>query len=188
MRYQQIKKHDVANGPGIRVTIFVSGCSHNPKCPECFNEETWDFNCGTLFTQDTISEIITELKKDYICGLTLLGGEPMDMVNQKGLLELVLEVRKEVPEKDIWCFTGYKFKREKDDNDPEPTVLEMYEKSDITKQLVDNIDVIVDGKFIKALHDPRLVYKGSSNQNTILVKETLANDNILVLWELEKYI
>ncbi len=110
MNYAEIKYCDVANGPGVRTSLFVSGCSHH--CPGCFNEIAWDFNYGKPFTQDTIDSIIESLKPDYIQGLTLLGGEPFEYSNQKGLLPLVRQVREVLPQKDIWCFTGFLFDKD----------------------------------------------------------------------------
>ena len=110
MNYAEIKYCDVANGPGVRTSLFVSGCSHH--CPGCFNEIAWDFNYGKPFTQDTIDSIIESLKPDYIQGLTLLGGEPFEYSNQKGLLPLVRQVREVMPQKDIWCFTGFLFDKD----------------------------------------------------------------------------
>ena len=104
MNYAEIKKCDVANGPGVRVSLFVSGCTHH--CKECFNKETWDFQFGKPFTQDTINEILELLNPDYIKGITLLGGEPMEQVNQQGLLPLLRQIREKLPDKTVWCFTG----------------------------------------------------------------------------------
>lgn len=110
MNYAEIKECDVANGPGVRVSLFVSGCTHH--CKECFNPETWDFNYGRPFTSSTEDEIIKYLKPDYIKGLTLLGGEPMEHCNQQGLLPLLRKVKGIYPEKTIWCFTGYDFEKD----------------------------------------------------------------------------
>lgn len=162
MNYADIKKVDVANGPGVRVTIFVSGCNHH--CKNCFNKETWDFNYGKEFTSDTIKEIIKALAPSHIKGLTLLGGEPFEPVNQKGLLPLVKEVRKIYPDKDIWAFSGFLFDKD---------IVEKMYKNDYTKELLSNIDVLVDGPFIEELKNPSLKFKGSSNQRTIDIKETL---------------
>ena len=103
MNYADIKRYDVANGPGVRVSVFVSGCTH--RCPGCFNEEAWDFNFGKPFTQETIDYIIDLLKPDFYKGITFLGGEPLEHVNQQGLLPLARKIREVYPEKSIWCFT-----------------------------------------------------------------------------------
>lgn len=109
MNYADIKRYDVANGPGVRVSVFVSGCTH--RCPGCFNEEAWDFNFGKPFTQETIDYIIDLLKPDFYKGITFLGGEPLEHVNQQGLLPLARKIREVYPEKSIWCFTGYVLKK-----------------------------------------------------------------------------
>lgn len=109
MNYAEIKKCDVANGPGVRVSLFVSGCTHH--CKECFNPETWNFNYGQLFTEDTEAKILKFMEPDYIKGLTLLGGEPLEYCNQQGLLPLLRKVKKLYPAKSIWCFTGYDFEK-----------------------------------------------------------------------------
>ena len=134
MNYAEIKYCDVANGPGVRTSLFVSGCSHH--CPGCFNEIAWDFNYGKPFTQDTIDSIIESLKPDYIQGLTLLGGEPFEYSNQKGLLPLVRQVREVLPQKDIWCFTGFLFDKDIIEN--------MCKKWKETNELLSYIDVLVD--------------------------------------------
>ena len=159
MNYAEIKYCDVANGPGVRTSLFVSGCSHH--CPGCFNEIAWDFNYGKPFTQDTIDSIIESLKPDYIQGLTLLGGEPFEYSNQKGLLPLVRQVREVLPQKDIWCFTGFLFDKDIIEN--------MCKKWKETNELLSYIDVLVDGRFVEELKNLNLKFKGSENQRTILV-------------------
>ena len=159
MNYAEIKYCDVANGPGVRTSLFVSGCSHH--CPGCFNEIAWDFNYGKPFTQDTIDSIIESLKPDYIQGLTLLGGKPFEYSNQKGLLPLVRQVREVLPQKDIWCFTGFLFDKDIIEN--------MCKKWKETNELLSYIDVLVDGRFVEELKNLNLKFKGSENQRTILV-------------------
>lgn len=172
MNYAEIKRYDVANGPGIRISLFVSGCNHH--CKECFNQVAWDFNYGKPFTQDTIDSIIHDLDSPHIAGLTLLGGEPMEPANQKGLLPLVRKVKELYPEKTIWCFTGFKF--------DEDILDKMYKSVPETKELLSYFDVMVDGKFVLELKDISLRFKGSSNQRTIMVQESLKSGNI-VLWD-----
>ena len=172
MNYADIKQYDVANGPGIRISLFVSGCNHH--CKGCFNKETWDFNYGTPFTDETIDTIINYLNSPHIAGLTLLGGEPMEPVNQKALLPLLRKVRTTYPDKNIWCFSGFLFDKE---------ILEkMYENVPETKEMLSYIDVMVDGKFVEELKNVNLRFKGSSNQRTIMVQESLKKGEI-VLWE-----
>lgn len=170
MNYAEIKYCDVANGPGVRTSLFVSGCSHH--CPGCFNEIAWDFNYGKPFTQDTIDSIIESLKPDYIQGLTLLGGEPFEYSNQKGLLPLVRQVRKVLPQKDIWCFTGFLFDKDIIEN--------MCKKWKETNELLSYIDVLVDGRFVEELKNLNLKFKGSENQRTILVNESLKSGNVIL--------
>lgn len=172
MNYADIKRCDVANGPGVRVSLFVSGCTHH--CKECFNPETWDFGYGDPFTDETINLIMDYLKPDYIKGLTLLGGEPLEHENQKGLLPLLRLVHEKYPEKTVWCFTGYDFER-----DVTGRMLQEWRE---TEEILSYIDVIVDGEFEIDKKDLGLVFKGSSNQRSILVKESLAEDG-LVIWE-----
>ena len=171
MNYAEIKYCDVANGPGVRTSLFVSGCSHH--CPGCFNEIAWDFNYGKPFTQDTIDSIIESLKPDYIQGLTLLGGEPFEYSNQKGLLPLVRQVREVLPQKDIWCFTGFLFDKDIIEN--------MCKKWKETN----DIDVLVDGRFVEELKNLNLKFKGSENQRTILVNESLKSGNV-ILYDFDK--
>ena len=175
MNYAEIKYCDVANGPGVRTSLFVSGCSHH--CPGCFNEIAWDFNYGKPFTQDTIDSIIESLKPDYIQGLTLLGGEPFEYSNQKGLLPLVRQVREVLPQKDIWCFTGFLFDKDIIEN--------MCKRWKETNELLSYIDVLVDGRFVEELKNLNLKFKGSENQRTILVNESLNSGNV-ILYDFDK--
>lgn len=177
MNYADIKRYDVANGPGVRVSVFVSGCTH--RCPGCFNEEAWDFNFGKPFTQETIDYIIDLLKPDFYKGITFLGGEPLEHVNQQGLLPLARKIREVYPEKSIWCFTGYDFEKD--------VLGRMINEWPETKELLSYIDVLVDGEFIEAQKDLSLVFKGSANQRHILVQESKKSGS-LVLWEKPEYI
>lgn len=163
MNYADIKVADVANGLGVRVSLFVSGCNHH--CKGCFNEEAWDFNYGKLFTDETISEIISAMEPSYIKGLSLLGGEPFEHVNQIGLLKLVRKVKMIYPEKDIWAYSGFLF-----DRDIVGKQCNLFEE---TRELLSYIDVLVDGKFDENLKNPNLYFRGSSNQRIIDVQESL---------------
>lgn len=163
MNYAAIKQADVANGPGVRVTLFVSGCTHH--CKGCFNSEAWDFDYGNEFTQETQEEILRLLQPDYITGLTLLGGEPMEPVNQEGLLPLIRKVRERLPQKSIWCFTGYDFERD--------ILGKMFSSLDVTRELVSLFDVMVDGPFIEEKKNLRLKFRGSENQRILDVKRSL---------------
>lgn len=172
MNYATIKKHDVANGPGVRVSLFVSGCNH--KCKNCFNSEAWDFNYGTLFTDETIEEILVALKPDYIKGLSLLGGEPFEPKNQSEVLRLLEIFKKTYPEKDVWCYSGFDFEKD--------MLSKRLDESERVKKMLAHIDFLVDGKFVEKLKNPNLRFKGSANQRIIDVKKSLAGGH-LVLWE-----
>lgn len=173
MNYINYKLYDVANGPGVRVTIFVAGCPHNPKCPNCFNPETWSFESGKPFTEEIIELLIEEAKKDHIAGITLLGGEPMALKNQEGLLPYVKRFKEECPEKTVWSYTGYDYEKD---------ILKMYKDNEITQQLIPMIDILVDGKFVEDLKNPRLAFKGSENQKIIDIKKSLESKEIII-WD-----
>lgn len=175
MNYASIKPVDVANGTGVRVSLFVSGCTH--KCKGCFNSEAWDFNYGDLYTDETQKYIISCLEKTYIRGLSLLGGEPFDPHNQDTLIKLLKEVKKKFPEKDIWCYTGYDF-----DKDFHGEFAEKYKS---TAELLSLIDILVDGEFVLELKNPSLKFRGSSNQRIIDVKTSLKSGET-VLCDLSK--
>lgn len=172
MNYADIKECDVANGPGVRVSLFVSGCTHH--CKNCFNEETWDFHFGKPFTEKEINRILTLLKPEYIHGFTLLGGEPFEYSNQRGVLPLLRAMKETYPKKDIWCFSGYLFDQD--------ILGDMCRKWEETKEMLRYIDVLVDGKFIEEQKDLSLRFKGSKNQRTIMVQKSLETGNI-VLWD-----
>ena len=170
MNYATIKKMDIANGPGVRVSLFVSGCRHH--CKGCFNEEAWDFNYGTEFTEETINEILDALKPNYITGLSLLGGEPFEKENQAALVELTNRVREVYPDKTIWAYSGFLFDKQIRDK-----MCTMWEE---TPALLKNVDILVDGKFEEENKDPRLFFRGSSNQRIIDVRESLAQNDVVL--------
>lgn len=172
MNYATIKKTDVANGPGVRVSLFVSGCTHH--CKGCFNREAWDFDYGQPYTRETEDEILAALRPSYITGLTLLGGEPFEPQNQAALLPLLRRVRRELPEKTIWAFTGYTLE----------TDLLTGKLGDwsITREILSLLDVLVDGEFVQAKKDISLRFRGSSNQRLIDLPKTLVQDSV-VWWE-----
>lgn len=172
MNYADIKEFDVANGTGVRVSIFVSGCTHH--CKGCFNEATWDFNYGQSFTDVEIDRIIKALEPDYIQGLSILGGEPFEYINQLGLLPLVRKVVKTYPNKNIWCYTGYDYEKD--------ILADMVDKWPATKELLSYIDILVDGEFVEDLKDLTLRFRGSSNQRIIDLKKTTEAQEI-VIWE-----
>ena len=172
MNYASIKDCDIANGVGVRISLFVSGCTHH--CKGCFNKEAWDFNYGMKFTKKEENKILELLEPSYINGLSLLGGEPLEPVNQEGLLPLLRKVKEKYPEKTIWCYTGYLF-----DHD---IVENRIKKSEVTKELMNYIDVLVDGKFMLEFKKAGLRFRGSTNQRIIDVKKSLSQNKI-VLWE-----
>ena len=170
MNYAEIKKTDIANGEGVRVSLFVSGCRRH--CKNCFNKVTWDFSYGKPFTEEVEEELLQALSPDYIAGLTLLGGDPMEPENQRVLYPFVQKVRARLPEKTIWCYTGYTFK--------DGAIEEEQANCEVTRGLISLFDVLVDGRFIEDLKDIRLVFRGSSNQRIIDVKKTLSSGNIVL--------
>ncbi len=172
MNYGNIKFYDIADGPGVRTTLFVSGCSHH--CPGCFQPETWDFDFGEEFTAETEQKIIDSLAPDYVDGLTLLGGEPMEKSNQRALLPLVRRVRETYPGKDIWCYTGYTLERD--------LLSPSRARCEVTDELLSLIDVLVDGEFIESQRDLTLLFRGSRNQRLIDLPATLEKGEV-VLWE-----
>ncbi len=160
MNYSSIRQLDIANGPGCRVSIFVSGCEH--RCKNCFNPETWNFSYGKAFTDQTMEALLELLKPEHISGLSILGGEPLHPQNRKGVLDLVRKVKSAYPSKSIWIWTGYLWE-------------------EVANDLIGSgVDVVVDGKFVEELKDLRLKYRGSSNQRVINVWESdLKNPTLL---------
>lgn len=171
MHYGTIKNCDIANGNGVRVTLFVSGCTHH--CKGCFNPETWDFKYGRPYTEETEETLLRMLAPPYINGLTLLGGEPMEPENQRALLPLVRKAKERFPEKDIWCYTGYTL---------ETDLLTGKARTEVTDELLSRIDVLVDGEFIEAQKNISLRFRGSENQRLLALRETLDSGRP-VLWE-----
>ncbi len=169
MNYATIKNCDIANGPGVRVSLFVSGCTH--RCPGCFNEVAWDFNYGEPFTQETIGYILQLLKPDYVQGLTLLGGEPFEPENQPAVVELLRQMKAAYPHKTVWAFSGYLFDRDI-----------LSGKLGDTAEYVSYLDVLVDGPFIETQKNLSLRFRGSENQRLIDVKRSLAEGRI-VPWQ-----
>lgn len=169
MNYATIKNCDIANGPGVRVSLFVSGCTH--RCPGCFNEIAWDFDYGEPFTQKTIDSILAMLRPSYIRGLTLLGGEPFEPQNQGAVVELLRQVKREMPEKSIWAFSGYLFDRDI-----------LSGRLGDTSEYLSYLDVLVDGPFIEAKKNLSLRFRGSENQRLIDVPASL-NAGEIILWD-----
>lgn len=169
MNYGEIKKHDIANGEGVRVSLFVSGCTHH--CKGCFNQPTWDFAYGKPFTDDTKKELLKALENDFIDGLSLLGGEPFEPENQAELLPFLKEVKKKFPNKTIWCYTGYML-----DND---LWQESRARCEYTDEMLSLIDVLVDGEFVEEKKDISLTFRGSSNQRIISVPMSLKQKKVI---------
>ncbi len=169
MHYGSIKKNDIANGEGVRVSLFVSGCRVN--CKHCFQKETWDFNYGKEFNEETKKEIIEALKPNYIKGLTVLGGEPFEKENQEELVKLYREIKQIYPNKDIWSFSGYLF---------DADILNGKRHFDVTDELLSYIDVLVDGPFVNELKNISLKFRGSENQRVIDVQKSLKNKEVIL--------
>ncbi len=172
MNYATIKSYDVANGPGVRVSLFVSGCTHH--CKGCFNAEAWDFNYGKPFTPEVEDQIIAYLKPWYIRGFSLLGGEPFEPENQKALLPLMRRIRETYPEKSVWCYTGYDYEKD--------ILAGRLGDWEITRELLSYIDILVDGEFHQSEKDLTLRFKGSRNQRIIDVTASKQTDSV-VLWD-----
>jgi len=173
MYYGEIKNCDIANGPGVRVSLFVSGCTNH--CEECFQPQTWAFDYGKPFTEETEHQILDMLAPDYIKGLTLLGGEPFEPDNQRRLLPFVKKVRQTYPGKTIWSFSGFTL-------DQELLVPGSYPHCEVTEELLSLLDVLVDGRYCKALRNISLRFRGSSNQRLIDMNKTRQQGKI-VLWD-----
>ena len=172
MNYATIKNNDIANGPGVRVSLFVSGCTH--RCPGCFNEVAWDFAYGQSFTQETIDEILKMLKPGHIKGLTLLGGEPFEPQNQPDIVNLLRQVKRAYPEKSIWAYSGYIFEKD--------ILAGRLGPKEITDECIGYLDVLVDGPFIQSRKNLSLRFRGSDNQRLIDVKTSLKKGET-VLWQ-----
>ena len=175
MYYGEIKKCDIANGEGVRTSLFVSGCRRH--CPFCFNYQTWDFNFGKEYTQEVEDEIVESLSPSYVKGLSLLGGEPFEPENQLELVKLLRKVKKEYPNKTVWCYTGNVLERD--------LLNKSFYTTEVTLEMLSLIDVLVDGEFVQDLKNISLEFRGSSNQRIIDVKKTLASGEV-VLYELKK--
>ena len=172
MYYGEIKNCDIANGQGVRVTLFVSGCTN--CCKGCFQPQTWDFEYGKPFTAETEEHLLKLLAPDFINGLTLLGGEPMEPENQRALLPFVKKVREALPNKTVWCFSGFTYEELLTDGS--------HPRCEVTDELLSLIDVLVDGKFLEELKDISLRFRGSSNQRLIDLNATREKGEI-VLWD-----
>lgn len=162
MRYNKIRKMDISNGPGVRVSIFMQGCAFN--CKNCFNPETHDFKGGLEFTDETIDKVLSLANYDYIKGLSILGGEPMHPVNIEATTKLAKAFKEKYPDKNIWVWSGFLFDKDLQD-----------------KEVLKYIDVLVDGQFVQELHNPTLKWRGSSNQRVIDVQKSLKRKKIILI-------
>lgn len=172
MNYANIKTYSIENGTGVRVSLFVSGCTHH--CKDCFNEQAWDFGYGTPFTEDTENAVIEALAPDYMAGITLLGGEPMEPVNQRGLLPLLKRIRKELPQKTVWAYTGYVY---------EDLLEGGRAHCEVTEELLSLCDILVDGPFIAEKKNISLRFRGSENQRIIDLKATRESGKVVLAME-----
>ncbi len=175
MNYATIKWYDIANGEGVRISLFVSGCTHH--CKNCFNEVAWDFSYGKPFDEETQEKILKELGTDYIAGLSLLGGEPLEPQNQAALYPFVKAVKERYPQKNIWCYTGFVF------NEKTGVLKEESKNTSDTRALLSLFDVLVDGAYVEELKDIRLKFRGSSNQRVIDLPKTLRTGKIRLYLE-----
>ncbi len=175
MNYATIKWTDIANGIGVRISLFVSGCTH--RCKNCFNQVAWDFDYGEPFDEEVQEKILKELGAGFIEGLSLLGGEPLEPQNQRALYPFIKEVKKRYPNKNIWCYTGFTF------DEKTGELQETHKNTGVTKELISFFDVVVDGAFIEELKDVRLKFRGSSNQRVIDMQKTLQNKEIVLYLE-----
>ncbi len=169
MNYAEIKNFDIANGEGVRVSLFVSGCTHH--CKNCFNKETWDFAFGEPFTEETEGLLLKELAPDYIDGLSLLGGEPFEPANQAALLPFLRRVKERFPQKNIWCYSGYLFDKE--------LLSDSRARCEHTDEMLSLLDVLVDGEFVQDLYSITLQFRGSSNQRIIDVQKSLRTGGVI---------
>ena len=176
MNYGQIFETDIANGIGCRTSVFVSGCRHH--CRECFNSETWNFDFGVPFTEETEDEIIESLKPDYIDGLSLLGGEPFEPENQRVLVPFLVMLREKFPDKTVWCYTGFTIEQILGKSEPKSRAA-----TDVSNEMLSLIDVLVDGPYVESLHDISLKFRGSSNQRVIDMKKSIESNKIVLYLE-----
>ncbi len=171
MHFGALKKYEIANGLGVRVCLFVSGCRN--CCPHCFQKQTWDFNHGEAFTSETTKEVLEALKPRYIKGFTLLGGEPFEEENQRECVKLLKQIKETYPNKDIWCYTGYVLDQD--------LILGGKKYCEVTDEMLSYIDILVDGRFKEELKDITLIYRGSSNQRLIDLKASKQANKIIEL-------
>lgn len=176
MNWAEIKTNDIANGEGVRTSLFVSGCRHH--CKNCFNSMTWDFSYGNLFTEETMEQIFESVDHDWINGISLLGGEPFEPENQKVLVPFLVMFRERFPDKNVWCYTGFTMEQILGSTEPKSRAA-----TDISKEMLSLIDILVDGPYIEDLHSITLKFRGSSNQRVIDIKKTAKEKKIVLYLE-----
>ncbi|MFR5875613.1 MAG: anaerobic ribonucleoside-triphosphate reductase activating protein [Eubacterium sp.] len=173
MNYAEIKTNDIANGEGVRTSLFVSGCRH--RCKNCFNEIAWDFGYGELFTEVTMERIFESVNHDWINGISLLGGEPFEPENQKVLVPFLVMFHEKFPNKNVWCYTGFTFEQILGKSEPKSRAA-----TNISNEMLSLIDVLVDGPYVESLHNISLKFRGSSNQRVIDMKKTIQKGKIVL--------
>ena len=176
MYYGEIKNCDIANGEGVRTSLFVSGCRH--RCKNCFNDIAWDFGYGELFTEETMEKIFDSIDHPWINGVTLLGGEPFEPENQRVLVPFLVMLREKFPDKTVWCYTGFTIEQILGKSE-----LKSRAVTDVSNEMLSLIDVLVDGPYVESLHDISLKFRGSSNQRVIDMKKSIESNKIVLYLE-----
>ena len=176
MNWAEIKTNDIANGEGVRTSLFVSGCRHH--CKNCFNDIAWDFGYGELFTEETMEKIFDSIDHPWINGVTLLGGEPFEPENQRVLVPFLVMLREKFPDKTVWCYTGFTIEQILGKSEPKSRAA-----IDVSNEMLSLIDVLVDGPYVESLHDISLKFRGSSNQRVIDMKKSIESNKIVLYLE-----
>ena len=176
MNWAEIKTNDIANGEGVRTSLFVSGCRHH--CKNCFNDIAWDFGYGELFTEETMEKIFDSIDHPWINGVTLLGGEPFEPENQRVLVPFLVMLREKFPDKTVWCYTGFTIEQILGKSEPKSRAA-----TDVPNEMLSLIDVLVDGPYVESLHDISLKFRGSSNQRVIDMKKSIESNKIVLYLE-----
>lgn len=176
MNWAEIKTNDIANGEGVRTSLFVSGCRH--RCKNCFNDIAWDFGYGELFTEETMEKIFDSIDHPWINGVTLLGGEPFEPENQRVLVPFLVMLREKFPDKTVWCYTGFTIEQILGKSKPKSRAV-----TDVSNEMLSLIDVLVDGPYVESLHDISLKFRGSSNQRVIDMKKSIESNKIVLYLE-----
>lgn len=176
MNWAEIKTNDIANGEGVRTSLFVSGCRHH--CKNCFNDIAWDFGYGELFTEETMEKIFDSIDHPWINGVTILGGEPFEPENQRVLVPFLVMLREKFPDKTVWCYTGFTIEQILGKSESKSRAV-----TDVSNEMLSLIDVLVDGPYVENLHDISLKFRGSSNQRVIDMKKSIESNKIVLYLE-----